>query len=289
MQHTGKWTPTLNSEILKSVVDAQARTDSDRQTIDPELDPLARSENGALGVVPRQGRREKRRKENRKTIDASKRVNERLVALHQFDTAAAEQYRKLYVEIVLARRTRTLQTFLITSALAGEGKSLSALNLAITSAATGDQQEVLLVDVDLRQPSIHKHLGMEPTCGLADYLLGDAEAAHIFIKTPIPGLTMIAAGSRVSNPTGLLASPRMGQLFQDVKAQKRYSSIILDSSPVLLAAESKGLLQYADTAILVVHARKTPREIVLQAIKTLGEENLLGCLLNGVVSSDVSY
>jgi receptor protein-tyrosine kinase/non-specific protein-tyrosine kinase len=177
----------------------------------------------------------------------------------------------------------------MTSALAEEGKSLSALNLAITSAAAGDQDQVLLIDADLRQPSIHQYLGVHPTYGLADYLRGDVESARIFVRTPIPGLTIIAAGSRVRHPTGLLTSPRMEQLFRDVKAQKQYSSIILDSSPVLLTAESKGLLQYADTAILVVHASKTPREMVLQAIKTLGEENVLGCVLNSLTSIDYSY
>src|SRR5439155_11224826 len=102
----------------------------------------------------------------------------------------------------------------------------------------------------------------------------------------IPTHTIIAAGRRVSNPTALLASTRMEQLFRDIKSQKQYNSIILDSSPVLLSSESKGLLQYVDAAILVVRAKKTPAEVVSQTIKILGEENILGCVLNGVTSSD---
>ena len=80
----------------------------------------------------------------------------------------------------------------------------------------------------------------------------------------------------------------MEHLLGEVKAHQPYSAIILDSSPVLLTSETKGLLPYIDTAILVVRARQTPRDLVLQAIKTLGEENLLGCLFNGVVASDFS-
>jgi capsular exopolysaccharide synthesis family protein len=288
-QDIDKWPSPFALQVLEKTLEKPALTELDSQTAGFVLDKPARPNKGVQGVGRAQVRREKRRIENSKAVEAYKHIHERAVALHQFDTTAAEQYRKLYVEIAQARRTRALQTFLITSALAGEGKSLSALNLAITSAASEDQQGVLLVDTDLRQPSIHQYLGLHPTCGLANYLLGEVESTHIFVETPIPGLTMIAAGSRVSNPTGLLVSPRMEQLFRDIKTQKQYSSIILDSSPVLLAAESKGLLQYADTAILVVHAQQTPREIVLQAIKTLGEENILGCLLNGVIASDLLY
>src|SRR5206468_2585892 len=138
------------------------------------------------------------------------------------------------------------------------------------------------IDADLRQPSLHQYLDIHPKWGLSDYLLGDVEYTHIFVKTQIPGLTMIAAGSRSSNPTALLGSTRMEQLFRDVKSQKEYSSIILDASPVLLTSEPKGLLQYVDTAILVVRATKTSAEAVSHAIKILGEENIFGCVFNAV-------
>ena len=288
MHHTGTWTPTLNSEIPKFVVDEQALTDLERQTLELVLDKLELPDSSDQGEDRAKAKRKKGRTENPKAIDEYKRINERVVVFHKFDTVAAEQYRKLYVEIVQARRTRELKTLLMTSALAGEGKSISALNLAITSAAAGDQHSVLLVDADLRKPSIHTYLGIHPKCGLTDYLLGDVEYSQIFFKTQIPGLTIIAAGRRVSNPTSLFASTRMEQLFRDIKSQKQYSSIILDSNPVLLTSESKGLLQYVDAAILVVRAKKTPAEVVSQAIKILGEENILGCVLNGVTASDFS-
>ena len=77
--------------------------------------------------------------------------------------------------------------------------------------------------------------------------------------------------------------------MRDVKSQQQYSDIILDSSPVLLTSESKSLLQYVDTSIFIVRAKKTPAEVVLQAIKMLGKENILGCVLNGVTASDFFY
>jgi receptor protein-tyrosine kinase/non-specific protein-tyrosine kinase len=274
--------------IPKFIVDKQALTDLERQTIELVLDKPIFPDGSDQGVHRAQARPKKGRTEDRTVIDTYRHINERVVAFHKFDTVEAEQYRKLYIEIVHARRARTLQTLLLTSALAGEGKSISALNLAITSAAAGDQHGVLLVDTDLRKPSIHTYLGLRPSCGLSDYLLGDTEYSQIFCKTQIPGLTIIAAGRRVSNPTALLASPRMEQLFRDIKSQKQYSSIILDSSPVLLTSESKVLLQYVDSTILVVRAKKTPAEVISQTIKILGEENILGCVLNGVTFSDFS-
>jgi capsular exopolysaccharide synthesis family protein len=288
MDRTGKRTPTLNMAIPKFIVDEQALTDLDRQTLELVLDKPELPGDSDQEVSQAKTRAKKGRTEDRTVIDASRYINERVVAFHKFDTVEAEQYRKLYVEIVHARRTREIQTLLLTSALAGEGKSISALNLAITSAAAGDQHGVLLVDTDLRKPSIHTYLGIRTRCGLSDYLLGDTEYSQIFFKTQIPGLTIIPAGRRVSNPTTLLASTRMGQLFRDIKSQKQYSSIILDSSPVLLTSEPKILLQYVDTTILVVRAQKTPAEIIAQTIKILGEENILGCVLNGVTFSDFS-
>jgi len=281
MHQTGKWTPTLNSDILNVL-------DEHRQTIELGLDKQELPDNGAQEGRRAQARKNKRRSEHSKASDAYSRINERVVALHQPDTAAAEQYRKLYIEIAQARRTHDLQTLLLTSALAGDGKSLSALNLAITGAAHESSQGVLLIDTDLRQPSLHQYLGIHPTCGLADYLLGDVEYSQIFVKTQIPGLTIIAAGRRDSNPTALFASTKMEQLFRDLKSQKQYSSIILDSSPVLLTSEPKELLQYVDTTILVVRAQKTPAKAVSQAIKILGEENVFGCVLNAVTSADFS-
>ena len=105
-------------------------------------------------------------------MNKDKYINERVVTFHTFDPVAAEQYRKLYVEISQAKRASKFQTLLITSALAGEGKSISALNLAITSAAHEDQHGVLLIDTDLRHPSLHNYLDIHPRWGLTDYLLG---------------------------------------------------------------------------------------------------------------------
>jgi len=289
MQDTGKWPPTLVPEVSEQALDEPGRTECDGQATEIVLDELTLPDNGSQERPRVQIRRGKRRTENLNACATNGPIHEHVVASHQFDPVAAEQYRKLYIEIAQVKRTSELQTLLITSALAGEGKSISALNLAITSTAHEDQHGILLIDTDLRKPSLHSYLGIRPECGLTDYLLGDVEYSRILCKTRIPELTIIAAGRRTGDPTALLASTRMEQFIRDIKSQKQYSYIILDSSPVLLTSEPKRLLQYVDTAILVVRAKKTPAAVVSQVIKILGEENILGCVLNAVTSSDLPF
>jgi protein-tyrosine kinase len=223
-------------------------------------------------------------------------VPEHVVALRHPYTLNAEQYRKLYVALTQARQTRELRTLLITSSLAAEGKTLSAVNLAITSVMNDDKHGVLLVDTDLRKPSLHKYLGVypgfpntPPPSGLANYLLGEVDYSQILMPTQLPGLTVVYAGRSVLNPIPLFNSKRMEHFFQAMKAQTYYTSIILDTCPILLASEPKMLQQHVDTTLLVVHARKTPRKVLSQAIDALGEENILGCIFNGVQPADFSH
>jgi protein-tyrosine kinase len=212
-----------------------------------------------------------------------------LVALHSANTAAAEQYRKLYSEIVRAGRVRKLRTLLVASALAGEGKTLTAVNLALTIAVSSNEQGALLVETDFRKPRIQKLLNTQPECGLTDYLLGDVDGAQIIHPTPIPGLAVVYAGRHINDLGRLLNSEKIATFFDRVVSQGCYSHIILDSSPVLLTSEPIALIPHVDAAIFVVHAGKTPREVVNQAIEILGQENIFGCVFNGMTSSDSYY
>lgn len=216
-------------------------------------------------------------------------IDEHLVAFHNPTVADAEQYRKLYAEIIRVGRVRPLRTMLFSSALPGEGKTTSALNLAITIGASGGEHGVLLIDTDFRKPSVHKYLGTHPQRGLADYLRGDVEYAEIFIKTQIPSLTVVYAGKKLNNPFDLLTSEKMVHFFEQLKSHSPYSYIILDSSPVLLTSEPRALVQHVDATLLVVRAQKTSKNLIAQAIEDLGEENILGFVFNGVSRSDLSY
>ena len=216
-------------------------------------------------------------------------IDEHLVAFYHSHAAAVEQYRKLYVEIIRAGQEHELRTILMSSALAGEGKTTTALNLAITMATSSDEGSILLVETDFCKPSVHKYLGMPAACGLADYLKGDVEYSRIFAPTEIPGLTVVHAGTQARNQNTLLNSKKMEQFFKDIKAQDEYRYIILDTSPLLLTSEPAALIHYVDAIILVVRAGKTPRDIVVQTIETIGPDHILGYVLNGTVSSDYCY
>jgi non-specific protein-tyrosine kinase len=212
-----------------------------------------------------------------------------LVALHDANTVAAEQYRKLYSEIVRAGRVRKLRTLLVTSALAGEGKTLTAVNLALTVAASSNTQNALLVETDFRKPRLQKLLNTQSECGLTDYLLGDVECPQLIHTTPIPGLAVVYAGHHINNLARLLNSEKITTFFHHIASQGHYSHIILDSSPILLTSEPIALIPHVDAAIFVVHAGKTPREVVNQAIEILGQENIFGCVFNGIRSLDSYY
>jgi capsular exopolysaccharide synthesis family protein len=220
---------------------------------------------------------------------ATQPIDAYLVALHDANTVAAEQYRKLYSEIVRAGRVRKLRTLLVTSALAGEGKTLTAVNLALTIAASSNAQSALLVETDFRKPRIQKLLNTQPECGLTDYLLGDVESTQLIHATPIPGLAVVYAGHHINNLARLLNSGKIATFFHQIASQGHYSHIILDSSPLLLTSEPIALIPHVDAALFVVHARKTPREVVNQAIEILGQENIFGCVFNGMTSLDSYY
>ena len=172
MQETGKWTPTLLTEVPKQALGEPDFTDLDGQApalmLDEPLLPDNRYQAGRRAQI----RREQGHTEKPRAIEGYTQIDERVMASSEFAPGAAEQYRKLYIEIVQARRIRALQTLLITSALGGEGKSLSALNLAITCATTGDQHGVLLIDTDLRRPGIHKYLSIHPQVWFSRLLAG---------------------------------------------------------------------------------------------------------------------
>lgn len=215
--------------------------------------------------------------------------DEALVALHEVHTPMAEQYRKLSVEIVRASHTRALRTLLITSAMSKEGKTTTALNLAITLAASHDERGVLLVEADLRRPRVHTLLGTQPEYGLSDFLADDMDCAQVCMTTTIPRLTVVHAGRRVHDPTAILTSAKMARFFTEVKSHKQYRYIILDTSPILLTSETNALVHYADATILVVHAGKTPRDLIVKAVETVGKDQIMGCVFNGLQATDSYY
>lgn len=217
----------------------------------------------------------------KKELDQSVLIHNRLITLTSPRSVVAEEYKKLRTRILRLTKADFQNTILITSAVAGEGKTLTALNLAITI-TQGLHETVLLVDCDLRDPSVHKALGIEPTHGLSDYLTKNVDLSKLLVKTEISKLTLLLAGELPPNPSELLAGEKMQTLVNDVKSRYGNRYIIFDSPPLLPTIDPSILGKQVDGVILVVQAGRTARDDVASALKLLAGMNVLGVVLNDV-------
>jgi protein-tyrosine kinase len=212
-----------------------------------------------------------------------------MVTLLEPDSLAAEQYKNLRTHVLRSNVTNGYRTFLVTSALPQEGKTITLANLAI-SIALGMDETVLLVDTDLRNPSIHKFLGLKVTLGLSDYLTCPGlELRDLLLKTSIEKLTILPAGSIPPNPVELINSRKMTDLINEVKERYDDRIILFDSPPLSILADAKIIGFRVDAAILVIESRKTSREVLSRAISALGETNIIGMVFNRADSPAPEY
>ena len=171
------------------------------------------------------------------------------------------------------------RTLLITSALAGEGKSLTTINLAITFAKEL-HRTVLLVDADLRRQNIHKCLGYKSNAGLADYLVNDAPLQELITRPGIEKLSIISGGQTVRDSTEIISSQKMGLLMDEMKNRYKDRFIIFDSPPILTCPDTIAFAPLVDAVVMVVEADKTSAEDVKKANILLPAEKFLGFILN---------
>lgn len=169
---------------------------------------------------------------------------------------------------------------MVTSALPGEGKTFSAINLAISIAMERDRT-VLLVDGDVAKPTAAKRLGIKYETGLLDILDGsDMSVAEALVRTDIPNLRVLPAGKRHERATELLASEQMAKLMEQFSTRYKDRVVIFDSPPLLLASESAVLAEMMGQILMVVAADQTPRHAVNDALGRLNQDKIIGLLLN---------
>jgi polysaccharide biosynthesis transport protein len=175
----------------------------------------------------------------------------------------------------------------VTSSLAGEGKSTVAVNLAVALAE--NNARVLLVDADLRRPTVAKVLGLEGAVGLTTVLLGEAEVEDVTQTWGTSGLHVLPAGALPPNPTDLLGSLPMRRLLDQLRA--RYDHVVLDGAPLLPVADSAVLAGLVDGTLLVVNGTKVRRHQLAESLQNLArvEAPLLGVVLNQVARDERSY
>jgi len=221
-------------------------------------------------------------------IISDDRVDRNLVTYLDPQSLESEMFKILRGSLLFPSEGVPPRSILITSALPGEGKSFVATNLAV-SIAQNINEYVLLVDADIRKPSVHHYFGFNQTNGLADYLRQPSPLADMLLKTGIDKLTILPGGHPPHNPAELLSSRAMSALLKEVT--ERYSDryIVIDSPPPQLTAETSAIARQVDGIVIVVKYGSTPRQMVEELVDTLGKEKILGCVMNWFDLRSSSY
>ncbi len=197
-------------------------------------------------------------------------------------------YNLLRTQVLQKTRDSGSNTILITSTTKGEGKTLTAINLAI-SISREVAQTVLLVDADLRHPTVQKYFDLKVEVGLSDYLLHDIPIPDLLINPGIDKLIILPGGKAIPGSTEILGSPKMAELVQEMKTRYKDRYLIFDCSPLLVNPDSLIFSSYVDGIILVVEAGKTTTDQVKKAMEFLKGRNLLGTVLNKAGRAETYY
>jgi len=192
--------------------------------------------------------------------------------------APAEEFRTLRTRLNHMQTIQPLHTLIVTSASPAEGKSFTAMNLALTQAQLADKR-VLLADFDFRRPTVDKTFQIPCTPGITDYLLGKASLSQIMHKVAGTNLYLFTAGEAVPNPLELLNYKECKALITELR--NHFDWVILDSPPLLFAADGNLLSTMCDGTILVVRIGTTTYDSVTRAMQSLCENNVLGVVVNG--------
>jgi protein-tyrosine kinase len=195
------------------------------------------------------------------------------------DGHAAEQFRTLRSRLYQLRGGQQLRTLLVTSSVAGEGKTFVTSNLAHAIVRQPDRR-CLVIDADLRCSRLHASLGAKSAPGLSNYLRGEADELAAIHRGPDHNLFLIPGGHEVSNPSELLSNGRLKKLLDRVAPI--FDWVILDSPPCLPVADASILAEYCDGLVLVVKAGSTPLAVVQRAQQELQGRNTVGVVLNTV-------
>lgn len=245
-----------------------------------------------LGVIPAHDLQARRLRVVRSKghADDESRPEIDLAVLRDARSQVAEAFREVRTALLVSSPGRAPKSLLVTSSQPREGKTSTALNLAVTLSQLN--RKVLLVDADLRRPRLHKALGLTNESGLSNVLSGGEDLATVVIPAGPPNLFLLASGPPPPNPAELLDSPEFVRLTERLAAEEAYDHVIYDSPPLLSVADAAIIAGRMDGVILVVQSSSTPRDLVGRAAEKLRvvKARVVGALLNKVdVSSPGGY
>ena len=202
----------------------------------------------------------------------------RIIAGNSSDPRAT-YFRMLRTQVLHTMRENNWSSLAITGPIAGIGKSLIATNLAI-SISMEVNQTVLLVDLDLRKPALHKNFNFEPDFGLLDYLNGTAELQDLLVNPTYKRLVLLPGKGTTSDSSELLSSPKMLEMVKELKSRYESRIVIYDLPPLLNIADAMIFLPNVDSALLVVENGKNTKSEVQNSLRLLEGTNLIGTVLN---------
>lgn len=205
-------------------------------------------------------------------------MGRRLITVSDSRSIIAEQFRTIRTNIKFSMPDTDLKKILVTSATPGEGKSTNAANLGVVFAQEG--KKVLIVDADMRKPTLHHTFGIFNTVGLSTILSRQSELNCTIQETPIVGLFVLPSGPIPPNPTDLLLSKTFDTFIEEM--ENTYDIIIFDAPPLLSVSDSQVLSHKCDGTLLIIHSGVVEKEDVLkaQSILTSAQAKVLGVILN---------
>jgi receptor protein-tyrosine kinase len=210
-------------------------------------------------------------------------IEERLVVGKGAPPMLTEQFRRLAATLHHAQLVAGTKVIMVTSANPADGKSLTSTNLALTLSESY-RREVLLIDADLRRPTLHQAFRVPNVTGLNEGLRSATDGKLAAVKIT-PTLTLLPAGRPDPDPMSALTSSRMKDIVRE--AAQRFDWVIIDTAPVGLLADASIVGGMTDGALLVIRAGQTPHAAAQKAIEAFGRERILGVVLNGAETADV--
>lgn len=203
-------------------------------------------------------------------------VEARIVGSREVPPVSVEQYRRLAATLHHVQVDRGIKVVLVTSAVPGEGKSLTSTNLALTLSQSY-RRRVLLIDGDLRRPSIARIFQLNNPFGLSDALKADDERKLSIVEVS-EHLAILTAGKPDPDPMGSLTSDRMRRIIDE--AASKFDWVIIDTPPVALLPDASLLAAMAEAAVLVIGAARTPYDVIQRTVDSLGRDKIMGVVLN---------
>lgn len=206
-------------------------------------------------------------------------LEENRIVAYLSKSKEADVFRILRAQVLQIMNQSGYKTLAITSPNYGEGKTTIALNLAV-SIALDLKQTILLADLDLRKPCIHKYLGLEPKFGLTDYISGKASIPDCLVRLPFERLTILPSGKMLDNSSEILGSPQMAALADELKTRYPDRMVIYDMPPILAQDDPLAFLPHVDAVLLIVQEGVTRTDDIKRCSEILASANVIGTVLN---------